>query len=185
MLEIVLISLMLIMMAKPRRRRRRWTADMQAVQVFHVLAFGALASSTLIGVNMLAAGDNEYRLLTIKGLWSIRDLTVGEGPLIFGVAHSDYTDAEIEEFLETETMLTRGNMVATREIGRRLVRRIGIFTGNAAEETINDGKPVYTRLNWPMATAIVPKLWIYNASGATLTTGAEISFHGKFTIRWT
>ncbi len=157
---------------------------MQPVQVFQTLPLLTLASVTLLGVEMTPTGDNEYRLLSLKGLWALRDLTAGEGPIIFGVAHGDYSDTEIEQCIENEAGLNRSDMVVTREISRRLVRRIGIFSGVAGEEVLNDGKPVHTRLNWPMAEGTTLKMWAYNQSGGSLTTGSELVFNGKWTIKW-
>ncbi len=174
----------LVLMARKPRRRRRWTANMQNVNLFHVQALGTVQSSTLVTTAMLAAGDNEYRLLSLNGYWSIRGATAGEGPIICGVAHSDYSIAEIEEFLENETQLTRGDVIATREIGKRLVRRIGQFSVIGTDEVLNDGLPVKVRLNWPMSEDSVPAIWAYNFSGAQLTTGAVVSFTGKMTIAW-
>lgn len=183
---IILIAIVAIaVMAKHGRRgRRRWTADMQAVQLFQVLALSTLASSTMVGADMVTSGNNEYRWLSLKGYWSLRNHTSGEGPITFGIAHSDYSDTEIEQFLENENMLNRGDLVSTREIGRRLVRRLGQFSGVSTDEVVNDGKPLHTRVNWAMAEGSVPRMWAYNFSGATLTTGSVVSFQGKMTIRW-
>ncbi len=181
----VLIVLSTIGMAKARRRRRRWTANMQKVNCFTFLALLNTAANALVKADLLAGGDNEFRLLSIRGVYALRDLTAGEGPLLVGVAHSDYTEAEIEEYLENETQLTRGDLVATREISRRLVRRIGIFGGGTlTQDALNDGKPIHTRLNWPMATGDTLTFWVLNM-GSTLTTGAEAVFTGNLTIKWT
>ncbi len=186
MMEIVILLIVLtIGMAKHgRRRRSRWTSDMQKVQLFQVLALSTLAASTLIGADMIASGDDQYRILSMTGYWSLRGGTAGEGPLIMGVAHSGYSDAQIEAVLETETMLTRGNIVATREVGRRLVRRVGQFSGVGTEEVLNDGKVTKVRLNWAMGEASVPRMWVHNFSGATLAGGAIVSFNGSMIIKW-
>ncbi len=185
MLEMVMLIIIFAMMAKARPRRRRWTANMQKVNTFSSLALLTTASASLIKADLLAPGDNEFRLLSIRGLWSLRDLTAGQGPIIVGVAHSDYSVIEIEEYLENETQLTRGDMVATREIAKRLVRRVGVFAGAVGEETLNDGKPLKVRLNWAMAQGTTLTFWAYNFSGATLTTGAEALFNGNLVIAWT
>ncbi len=158
---------------------------MANVNTFSFLALLTVASVTLVKADLLASGDNEFRLLSIKGLWALRDLTAGEGPIMIGVAHSDYSITEIEEYLENETQLTRGDMVATREIAKRLVRRVGVFAGDTSSESLNDGKPLKVRLNWAMAEGTTLTLWAYNLGGAPLTTGAEAVFTGQLTIKWT
>ncbi len=186
MLEILVAAIVgLALLAKRRPQGRRWTANMQNVNTFSFLALGSLLSVTLVKADLLPSGDNEFRLLSIKGLWALRDLAPTEGPIMIGVSHSDYSITEIEEFLENETQLTRGDLVATREIAKRLIRRVGIFAGSSSEETLNDGKPLKVRLNWPMSEGSTLAFWAYNMSGSQLSTGAEAVFTGQLTIVWT
>ncbi len=157
---------------------------MRAANVDGSLAASTLASNDVISGNLVAVGDEEFRLLSLTGLWSLRGATAGEGPLMFGVAHSDYTDAEIEECLEVSTGLTRGDKVA-QEQASRLVRRIGQFPVSSAAESFREGEVIKTRLNWHITEGQTLKAWIWNKSGAALTTGALVLFNGDAVIRWT
>ncbi len=172
-----------------RGRQRRFTADMKLVQMDGSLALATLGANTLLGGGLIGVANEAFRLISLKGYWSLRNFTEGEGPIVFGVAHGDYSDAEIEECLEVSTGMTRGDKVAN-ERANRLVRRIGQFaassgiTGSSADEVYNMGRPYRTRLNWAMPTGQAVRVWAWNKSGATLTTGAVILFNGKSLIRW-
>lgn len=189
MLYILMTVIVLVaMMAKhgrPSSRGRRWTANMKKVQLDSSLALSTLALNDVVSGDFIAAGDESFRLLNIQGLWSMRGITVGEGPVVFGVAHGDYSAAEIEECLEVATGLTRGDKVA-KEQGDRLVRRIGLFDASEADQEINDGKPIHTRLNWHITEGQTIQMWAWNKSGANpMTTGAVLLFQGSLTVKWT
>ena len=156
---------------------------MKMVRVDGSVAMATLAANDVVGGDLTQVSNEAYRVLSLKALWSLRGLTSGEGPIVYGVAHGDYTDAEIEECLENDGSLTRGDKIAAEQ-SNRLVRRIGQFDGNAAEIVEADGRPVSTRLNWLMATGDALRLWAWNKSGATLTTGGLVLINGNMLIKW-
>ncbi len=156
---------------------------MHSVSIENSLTLGTLNTNVVVGGAMHTASDNEFRALTIRGLWSLNNFTIGEGPIVFGVAHGDYTDAEIEAYLEEDASMARGDKIAA-EVAQRLVRQIGIVSGEAADETINDGKPLYTRLNWKLATGQFLRAWAWNKGGANLQTGSILKFQGRLVLRW-
>lgn len=136
----------------------------------------------------LAAGDvisqafggtlNERRVITsLVGLWSLRNLTAGQGPVEVGVAHSDYTAAEIEECLENLGSWDEGDLIAEEQT-RRKVRMIGAFSGETTDETLNDGKPIRTKLNWVVASGDTLQVWAWNRDSGTLTTGSQVVLDG-------
>ncbi len=86
---------------------------------------------------------------------------------MIGLAHSDYTDAEIEEYIETTDSWDQGNLVQGKEVRKRLIRRIGIFGSSGV---LNDGKPIHTRLNWLLRTGQTISLWAYNRGASALAT---------------
>ncbi len=126
---------------------------------------------------------NDTRLgIYLKATHTMRGLTAGQGPIEVGVAHSDYSAAEIEECLESLGNWDLGDKVAQEQSNRK-VRRIGEFSGEAAVETLNDGKPIYTKLNWKLAEGDTIQYWARNASGVQLTTGASPTMKGKFVMK--
>ncbi len=116
----------------------------------------------------------ERRVLSAELSIAMEGLTAGDGPIEVGVAHSDYTAAEIEEALEAAGAWDEGNLVA-QEQAKRLVRRIGVLTGE--ETVLNEGQPIKTRLNWRIAIGDTIQYWLRNR-GIQLTTGMEVGFQG-------
>jgi len=113
-------------------------------------------------------------LSSVKATWSLQNATPGAGigPILVGVAHSDYTLTEIEEWIENLQSWEEGDK-RQQEVARRKIRRVGILgTGaNLADMiTLNDGKPVHTKCGWQLATGQTVALWYYNAGTAAFAT---------------
>ncbi len=125
---------------------------------------------------------NNIFLMSIKNDWTIRGLTAGEGPIEFGVAHGDYSDAEIEEALEV-TFQEPGDKIE-EEHARRLVRRVGVLHGLASNEAYNDGREKKTKLNFVIQEDKGLRMWARNLSGAALTTGGVITITGNMFGKW-
>ncbi len=164
-------------------RRRQWGADDANIPVFNTQALGTLANADLISGELVGVADEEYRALSLKLIWAMKGATVGEGPVVVGVALGDYTASEIEEWLEATTAMSRGDMIANEQADRRC-RRVGVFGNEGVAETLNDGKPITTRLNWHIPEGKTIAVWAYNQSGATLTTGQNIVQTGSVRLRW-
>jgi len=107
-------------------------------------------------------------------------MTVGDniGPIMCGIAHSDYSDAEIEAWIESSTKSWNRGALAEQEIDNRLIRRVGIFTPivSLGAEVLNDGKPIKTKLNWPLMSGQGLKVWAYNMGSSPLAT-TDPNFH--------
>ncbi len=140
-----------------------------------------LAALDLIAGAMINASDDNIRLLSVDGQWSVEGLAAGEGPIQFGVADGDYSEAEIEEAIEAAGSINLGDKVA-QEQANRFVRSIGIIS--AAEPVYNEGKPTKTRLNWTIADGDQLQMWAYNTGAAPLTTGALLRFAGHLNINF-
>ncbi len=142
-------------------------------QVNETLQLGTLAADTLISDTFDESPTEESVISSIEATWALNGLVAGQGPILFGVAHSDYTDAEIEAVLENTGAWSQGKKTE-QEVAKRLVRIIGTFVGKQGTGTndvqFNDGKPVKTKLNWKIQTGQTLKMWAYNISGAALTT---------------
>jgi len=182
MIELILTLVLLVLMAR-RRGRRRWTAKDANLPAFGGIDLLTVANATVVKQDLTTIADNEYRCLSMRMVWTRRGGTAGEGPLVFGVAHGDYSVTEIKECLEAEAAWTAGNKVANEQ-ANRLIRRIGVFSGLGTDEDFNDGKPVTTRLNWLITEGQTIDAWAYNQSGAQLATGAFVMHNGTVRIRW-
>ncbi len=140
-------------------------------------ALGTLAASTLIGENFDEVVNEKMLISSIVASWSLDGMVAGQGPIVFGVAHSDYTDPEIEQVIENAGSWDTGNKIS-QEQGKRLVRQIGEFVSEFDTGTddirFNNGKPVKTKLNWLLDTGDTLKMWAYNRSAAALTTADPV-----------
>ncbi len=162
-------------MARKRNRRKRGRNWLKG-SVLEGLPLSTLAASTLVAADMSAVNERTYAASAWL-LWSNRGITAGEGPVRVGLAHSDYTTAEIEEYLEQTDSWNEGNLVA-REVASRKIREVGVFANESTEEVLNDGKMIKTALRWILLQGQTVQVWAYNASGATLTTGQVVGAAG-------
>ncbi len=144
---------------------------------------GSLAAATAIAVPTQDQVSERARCTSIDCTYALSDFTptAGVGPVIVGVAHGDYSQAEIEEWIELATGWDVSDLVS-REISSRLIRRIGVFEdpdSAAGVAVLNDGKPIKTRLNWPLNSGQGLDFWVYNSgSAAFVTTTPDLSVKG-------
>ncbi len=187
MLELFLIILGILiplaLLAKRGRGRRSMVGYLKG-NVDEVLSLGTLASLTLVADTWDESPEEKTLISSIVCTWTLDQLTSPQGPIIFGVAHSDYSDAEIEAVIENVASWDQGSKVE-QEIAKRLVRQIGVFvsdvgtTGPLTDVVWNDGRPMKTKLNWRLNTGDTLKMWAYNTSGTALsTTVPSMRCHG-------
>ncbi len=137
------------------------------------LSLGTLGSKVLIADTWDEVVVERTLISSIVATWSLDQLTAPQGPIVFGVAHSDYSDAEIEAVIENAGSWNEGNKTS-QEISKRLVRVIGTMAatlGSGAQDLdFADGKTVKTKLNWILTTGDTLKMWAYNVSNNPLAT---------------
>ncbi len=136
-------------------------------------ALGTLAAQTGIVEASPTVGERTL-ISSVDVVYSLAGMTAGDniGPIEVGLAHSDYSLAEIEEFLELTSGWNEGDLVS-REISNRKVRRIGVFDTPASaslDATLNDGKPIKTKLNWILNAGQGLQFFCYNTGGSPLAT---------------
>ncbi len=160
-----------ILMAKGRRRRYL------RGQINHKLQLGTLAAKVVIGSSLTDVLTEEAWLSSVVATWSLNKWTsaADDGPILVGVCHSDYTDAEIEEWIENTGSWETKDKVQGREVGRRLIRRVGSFRANPADAgtanyVLNNGRPIRTKCGWMLSTGQTLKVWAYNQGGSPLAT---------------
>ncbi len=144
-------------------------------EIDEVTSLGTLGSKTLIGANFDEASDEGVFISSLVAAYTIDQWTpVSDvGPVLVGVAHSDYSDAQIEAWIESTSSWEVGDIVATREVGRRLIRKIGILLGpiDAVQQTqLQNGRMIKTKIGWNLATGDTLKLWAYNMGAAAFAT---------------
>jgi len=136
-------------------------------------ALGTLAPQDVV-VSAIQDTVNERSLISsIRCTYTLSGYTVidNAGPIMVGVAHSDYSDAEIEAWIENSLSWDEGDLAA-QEIANRKIRKIGMIpmVTSLASSPLNDGKPIRTKLNWIVNQAQSLKFWAYNHGSAALAT---------------
>ncbi len=122
---------------------------------------------------------NERTLVSsVVATYSMNNFTpvASAGPVLVLLAHSDYSSAEIEEFIENTGSWDEGDLV-NQEIASRKIRKIGVFEtiGDVTDEVVlNDGKPVKTKLNWILNQGQTLQMMGYNLGTAAFTTTAPV-----------
>ncbi len=180
MLEILLIMLAVFAMAKRRPTGRR-RFNLRRVRTTPALTLGTLADVTVLAEGLTGLSTDRYRAISFKGIWSIRNNTA-QGPIVVGFSHSDYSVTEVKECLEASGAIAPGNKVA-REQANRFVRIVGSFDSSSADQVLNDGKPITTKLNWDIPIGFQVDIFAYNESGASLTTGNVIQVDGNLWVK--
>ncbi len=161
-------------MVKHGKRRGRLFVP----RIKEALGAGALAANDLISGVFTGVLDRDYWLSSIDVLVTRHDFTAGEGPIIFGVAHSDYTAAEIEEWLEATTSWSSRDKVENEQASRKC-RMIGMLNDPGAIGEFNDGKEIRIKCGWILEDQATLQMWIYNDNSDPLTTGGILEYTGK------
>lgn len=148
------------------------------------LPLATLGSKVLLSGTFAEVMVEAGRISSVQLSWSLHDFTdeAGDGPIYVGVAHSDYSDSEIEECVEVGAGgWDRGDKIA-QERAKRLVRTIGVFRTDGAValdiSTLNEGMPIKTKLNWQLNTGDTLKFWAYNSGQNSLATGSFVQIVG-------
>jgi len=181
MIEILLITAILLMAKKPRKAYR-YTGYFFP-RVTSTLALGTLADNSLIKGSPLGTVDAPTWVSKARLTWGMEGLVAGQTPVMVGLAHSDYTAAEIEEWFEATGSWSTNDQIAQEQAGRK-IRLVGGF-GDVDSTTLNlnDGKPITTKLGFRINDGDGIVFWIYNDSGAVMTTGSSVHINGQFTCR--
>lgn len=167
-----------LMPSKRGRGRRGTIIAGKVLAGFDLLTLG---NTAVKGETLTDTVDSKAFLISADLVWSLKG-TAGEGPIEVGVAHSDYSDTEIEEWIEANGSWNQGDKIQ-QERAKRKCRRVGIFALQDASEVLNDGKPIRTKCGWMLEEDQTLKVWAYNRSGATLTTGTVVKCDGTCYLR--
>ena len=138
------------------------------------LSLATLAALTLLSVTgntMTASG----RILSSTISAAIAGLTARDGPWLFGCANRDYTDAEIEAYLENAGPVSPSDKVS-REVASRgkNIRVLGVIeprgNGTTASLFLKNIRMAGLEFNEDSSGI---DWWIYNL-GLQMTTGATL-----------
>ncbi len=164
-------------MAKHTGKRR---FNLRRIRVTDEQALATLASDTALTGGLHGGIVAAIRIVTAKLTWAVSGLTAGEGPLTVGYAHGDYSVTEIKECLEAQASASGQDKIA-QEQANRLIRVVGVIpSGN---QSLNDGKPISTKLNWLIRPGVVLNAFVYNEDTTGLTTGAFLHTQGNLWVK--
>ncbi len=173
-------------MAKKGSRRRMGRYIRGNVE--EELALAALAAGDVTSAVFDQAVVEQTFVSSLVASYAMAGLTVGAdiGPFTVGIAHSDYTPAEIEEFLENTGAWDVSDKIA-QEKAKRLIRVIGIFPGppggGLEAAVLNNGRPIKTKLNWTLISGKTLQLWVRNGgSQPVATTVPDIKVDGHINM---
>ncbi len=171
-------------MAKHSKRRR---FTLRKVRITVAADIGALAAQDVFAGTLMNAPADKLRVMSADLYYAWTNKAVIDDSAQFGIAHGDYSAAEIEECLEALTAVDLGDKVA-QERTNRLVRQVGIIAGDAGETAgmaapFNGGRSVKTKLNWLLSGGDTLQLWVRNGSGTVYTTGSAIAASGNIWVK--
>ncbi len=146
------------------------------------IAIGALAASKVKSTALGSVLDQEVWAISMDTNSTLTNIVLDEGPILFGVCHSDYSDVEIEEWLEEASSWIKSNKIG-QERSRRKCRLIGSLMYDAIHSQFNGGRNSRTKLGWALEDGMTLKFWVYNQSDSTLTTGGTLNTTGKAFLR--
>ncbi len=168
-------------MADYKRKGRRKRVRLIKGAINQELQPGALAADAAAIQTMNDTVVDRTWALSMEATWAW-DGTAGEGPITVGVMHGDYNAVELEAYLESTTSWDEGNRVE-QETRRRAIRTVGVFRGLNSHETLNDGRPIKTRLSYIMTAGQTTTIWLYNQSEGPLTTGGILDVQGHIWLK--
>lgn len=178
MIAVAVITGFIALAKRGRGRGRRKMGRYIRGNVDETMDLGTLAARTLQAEAFDEAVNERTFISSLVASWSLGDMTDADdvGPIMVGVAHGDYSAAEIEEFIENTGSWDEGDLVQ-QEVGQRKIRVVGIFeTAPAASvvavRTLNEGRPIKTKLGWILLQAQTIDVWAYNLGSAALSTTA-------------
>ncbi len=174
----VILLVLVILMAKrnPKRKFRKYLRG----GVDETLALTTLAATTLVSAVFDETVSEKAWLSSIKASWTLSNFTPGAniGPILVGIAHSDYTDAEIEAWVEQSSSWNEADLVG-QEVVKRKIRMVGMFGTAGASDApawmaLANGKPIRTKCGWMLNTGQTLRQWAYNTGSQAVATTVPI-----------
>lgn len=147
-----------------------------------------ITSLTTLDVTVEAVDDTVVEpawLTSVKATYALAAWTpvLNAGPIVIGVSHSDYSAAEIEEWIENSGSWNQSDLV-NQEIAKRKIRQIGVFQPEVASAstvvTLADGRMITTKCGWLLSEGMTVKFWAYNSGTVDVSaaTAASVNIQG-------
>ncbi len=166
------------LMPKAARKGRKFRRYLRG-NIDQGLSLSTLAGDTGIVSAVQGTVTESAWISSVKMFISMTNYTpvAAAGPIQVWIAHSDYSLAEIEEYIEEASNVSwdEGDMVSKEIMSRgRRIKMIGQFSpeGNAALEDTHviSARPITTKLGFVLNTGKTVTFVFYNSGSAALTT---------------
>jgi len=156
----------------------------QPIKLSAQQALATLASETgLLGTITSDLASEGYWCVSLDLNISWDNAAVGDGAIDIYLANSDWTLAEVEEFIEITTGFQRGDKKGQEIQSRgRSIRKVGSLTPEV--NNLNDGKATRIKFKQYIAEGDTLNFCFYNNAPAALTTGSTISWSGQMYGSW-
>ncbi len=141
-------------------------------------AMGTASAQAGVGINFDDSLSRDHYLISMDGTYSWTGATIGEGPIQLIINHADYSTAEVLEWWNATSQWDTSDKVA-QEQSRRKCRHVGSAMIDSISGSLNDGKPMRTKLKFVVEAGQTLALTGINDSSAGLTTGMLIQATGK------
>ncbi len=164
-------------MAKHTGKGRK-RSYVRKLKVSETVPLGALTSGGIVAQIFDDVASEKMFLLSIEATYGLAEGAGDQGPIAIGVAHSDYTGAEILEWFQSTSGWDLGDKIA-QEQQRRKIRQVGTFRGDKPNEVLNDGRMFKTPLRFVIETGQSLQQWAINQDASTLTTGSLFQIDGQ------
>ncbi len=151
------------------------------LQTIITVSVASLGAGVVVKTDNGAVVVDRVYALWAKGVWTLQANTPGDGPLMVGLAHGDYTAAEIEEAIEATGSWDQSNKVV-QEQARRKVRRSGTFDGLLASEKISQGDLVFQKLGFVIEDGETIAAWARNTDADARAASGTINFNGLICV---
>jgi len=176
--SLILLTDLREVVSKHTSRRRGF----RRLPIDKTLTVGSLLSAAVIKADWNSVVDSDMFAISMDAIWGKSGGTPGEGPLTVGVAHGDYTAAEIEEHLDVIGSWDSGDKILNEQ-RRRKVRTVGSFPNSVEDEVLNDGRLIKTKLGFVVEIGETLSTWAWNRSAATIATGVLVVIDGGLNAR--
>ena len=145
-------------------------------------ALAGLNDETSVLQTLITCGEDLF-VISIDGMWTLREATAREGPIEVGFCHGDLSATEVTESLNAEQQ--DPDDIIQNERARRPVRRAGQFRVFDTEEMLpTHGDMLRTGCKFSVGDGHTVNCFIANRSGGSLTTGAIVEVNGNIYGRW-
>ncbi len=159
--------------SKRGRRARKFRRYLKG-SIDEELSLTTLAAKAVAAGNMDETVNERTWCSSVKATWAMQRYTRGldDGPILCGLAHADYTAAEIEEWIENTGSWNEGDLV-NQEVAKRKIRRVGVFDAPDdanSPAVLNEGRAIRTKTGWILNQGETLKIWAYNMGSSALAT---------------